>query len=416
MASGDLIAHDQRTPFSLTWPVRVPWHYPFINRKALKALVVVSNPSNLKKFGLKKFDANATVAGLRQALGDVETDVLALDVEDKDGEPNLKAIKKFLKNGQYTLLHLVAHGRLRDGETDLFLVKENGEADPIKGAEFIGELSKLEELPHVIFLATCESAAPEAGLGNLAQRMTEQLGTPAILAMTDKVSIDTATDLAETFYQDLAEHGEADRALVQSLTSVDQKSELTVPVLYSQLEGSLFEQEEPEMIKAGVPMQRPTRAENFTGREEDLAWLMEALQPGRAVTVWASGGMGKTALSAEALWRLAPGDEPPERFPDGFVFYSFYGRPETAGALEHIVRSFDEEAQDVSEDAARRILAGKRALLVLDGAEEAADLRAVLRLRDSNGALITTRKREDAPDHRWRWELKPLPGGRRWSY
>ena len=63
--------------------------------------------------------------------------------------------------------------------------------------------------------------------------------------------------------------------------------------------------------------------------------------------------------------------------------------PDTALALEHIVRSFDESAQDVSEDAARRTLAGKRALLVLDGAEEAAGLSAILRLCDSNGVLIT---------------------------
>ena len=48
-------------------------------------------------------------------------------------------------------------------------------------------------------------------------------------------------------------------------------------------------------------------------------------------------------------------------------------------------------------------------MLVLDGAEEAQNLNAVLHLSDSNGVLITTRRRQDAPDQRWRRELEPLP-------
>ena len=87
------------------------------------------------------------------------------------------------------------------------------------------------------------------------------------------------------------------------------------------------------------PLHRPRRAAHFTGREEELARLLDALAPGRAVTVHAPGGMGKTALVAELVARCAPGEEPPEAFPDGIVFYSFYGQPEPGpGSGVHCAR------------------------------------------------------------------------------
>jgi hypothetical protein len=54
----------------------------------------------------------------------------------------------------------------------------------------------------------------------------------------------------------------------------------------------------------------------------------------------------------------------------------------------------------------RQALSGKKALLILDGTEEAEDLKAVLALRSTCGVLITSRKTEDALDEPL--ELKPL--------
>ena len=155
-----------------------------------------------------------------------------------------------------------------------------------------------------------------------------------------------------------------------------------------------------------IPFQRPPRAEHFTDRERELAQLLADLQPGRVVTLCGPGGIGKTALAAEAIWKLAPADRRPERFPDGVVFHSFYGRPDAALAFEHIVRSFDETARDTSVGAAYRVLSGKRALLILDGTEEADDLGAVLEVRGGCGVLVTSRSRQDAVAERQ--DVKPL--------
>ncbi|MEW5827965.1 MAG: CHAT domain-containing protein, partial [Chloroflexota bacterium] len=94
-------------------------------------------------------------------------------------------------------------------------------------------------LPQFTFLSTCESADPQAetGLGGLAQRLVRDLGMPAVLAMTDKVSIPTAEALASAFYARLREHGEIDRALGEALGTLQGRYDLTVPALFSRLGG-----------------------------------------------------------------------------------------------------------------------------------------------------------------------------------
>ena len=63
------------------------------------------------------------------------------------------------------------------------------------------------------------------------------------------------------------------------------------------------------------PLQRPRRAEHFVDRTAEQARLLADLKLGRIVTICGPGGMGKTALVAEVLWTLAPGDTLPATFP-----------------------------------------------------------------------------------------------------
>jgi tetratricopeptide (TPR) repeat protein len=159
--------------------------------------------------------------------------------------------------------------------------------------------------------------------------------------------------------------------------------------------------------RPSVPLQRPPRAAHFTGRADELAQLLAQLQPGQVVTLCGPGGVGKTALAAEAIWTLAPGDDPPERFPDGIIFHTFYIQPQAALALEAIARAYGEEPKPSPRDAVSRGLSGRVALLVLDGAENADDLQLVLSVAGRCGVLVTTRRHTDAPAD---WEdIKPLP-------
>src|SRR5215216_6230717 len=72
--------------------------------------------------------------------------------------------------------------------------------------------------------ATCQSGSstterghPEGqAMGGLAQCLVHDLGMPAVLAMTDLVTVSTVRALTASFYRRLLEHGEPDLALVEA--------------------------------------------------------------------------------------------------------------------------------------------------------------------------------------------------------
>ncbi|MCB0163877.1 MAG: tetratricopeptide repeat protein [Anaerolineae bacterium] len=155
------------------------------------------------------------------------------------------------------------------------------------------------------------------------------------------------------------------------------------------------------------PLHKPPQAQHFTDREEELKQLLAGLHPGQVFTLTGPGGIGKSALAAQAVWTLAPDDTPPARFPDGIFFHSFYNQPQTDLALEAIAMAFGEETKPSPETAARRALSGRTALLVFDGAEDAENLRAVQAVVGQCGVLVTSRKHGDAIND-WQ-EIERLP-------
>ncbi len=150
-----------------------------------------------------------------------------------------------------------------------------------------------------------------------------------------------------------------------------------------------------------IPRQLPPLDACFLGRDKELDALLEQLQPGKVAAVCGPGGMGKSALAAQAVHKLEA-----DRFPDGIVFHSFYHQPSTDMALQRIAKAFGIKPEPSLEMDVEDALAGRKALLILDGAEEADDLKAVLALRSTCGVLITSRKRADAQG--FRLDLKPL--------
>ena len=143
---------------------------------------------------------------------------------------------------------------------------------------------------------------------------------------------------------------------------------------------------------------------HFVGRSSELAQLRQHLQPGQIVTLCGPGGVGKTALSRMAL-------NDPEilaRFPDGMIVHPFYQEKLAEQAWGRIARECDLDPRPNARAAATQALAQRRCLLVLDGAEAAADLRAVIQVRGPHcGLLITSQNRS----HTWhkRIDVKPLP-------
>jgi len=240
----DLLALNQRTPFSLYIPSTTDRRFPPIGRRDLRALVLVANPTGSERFKLAPFDVEATVASVGSALGAIPYDVLAT-VADAIGPPTLDELCRQLtdRQKQYTLLHVVCHGKLiAGGETVVYWANADSQVQPVTGTELLERLSQLRGprgLPHFAFLSTCESASPEAegALGGLAQRLVRELGMPAVVAMTERVTMKTAQALADSFYRRLRDSGEVDVALPEATAGLGQRADITVPALFSRLGG-----------------------------------------------------------------------------------------------------------------------------------------------------------------------------------
>ena len=237
---------NQRTPFSLYLPSVTDRRFPPFGRLHLRALIVAASPAGLEQYRLEPFDVAGAVRRVRDALGEIPSDTLAAaDVlTDAVGPPALDALAARITAQPYTLLHMVCHGTYAPGtgETLLFLAGSDNQVEVVTASRLIERLRTIQGargLPHLAFLATCESAAPEAeaALGGLGQRLVRELGMPAVVAMTERVSVQTASALAGGFYDRLREHGEVDRALAEATAGLADRFDMTVPVLFSRLAG-----------------------------------------------------------------------------------------------------------------------------------------------------------------------------------
>ena len=268
----------QETAYSLDLRSAIDLRYPAISRVGLKALVVVADMGSTRPHKLAEFDAAETVAGIRTALGkDILCHILAssgvLQPPNTDGLPTLDEICRWLTQKRFAILHLVCHGEFKQWEepdkdgklvtkSDTFLyLRKSGEVDPMRkddhvarvsGTDFLQRLRQCQALPHLTFLCSCSSAssAAEQGLGGLGQRLVRELAMPAVVAMTEPVPIDLATEISTEFYHYLRQTGEVDRALTKASASQAGRPTVLVPTHFSRLAGRRLFDDNLELTSA----------------------------------------------------------------------------------------------------------------------------------------------------------------------
>jgi DNA-binding SARP family transcriptional activator len=153
-----------------------------------------------------------------------------------------------------------------------------------------------------------------------------------------------------------------------------------------------------------VPAQLPPDTSDFTGRAMELARLRERLGSATGVGAAAAvvisaidgkAGIGKSALAVHLAHELAP------RFPDGVLYVNLRGaEPQRLVPLEvlaQFLRALGLDSERIPADldeatgAYRSLLAGRRILVVLDNAADAAQVRPLLPAAVGCGALVTSR-------------------------
>ncbi|WP_308315935.1 BTAD domain-containing putative transcriptional regulator [Streptomyces sp. CC228A] len=150
------------------------------------------------------------------------------------------------------------------------------------------------------------------------------------------------------------------------------------------------------------PAQLPATVPDFTGRAAFVRELGELLATAEgsvmAVSALAGiGGVGKTTLAVHVAHRARP------RFPDGQLYADLMGAGPRAAEPETVLGSFlralgtpDERIPETLEERAalyRSTLAGRRVLVLLDNARDAAQVRPLLPGTEGCAALVTSRIR-----------------------
>ncbi|MHA6762888.1 AfsR/SARP family transcriptional regulator [Streptacidiphilus sp. PAMC 29251] len=151
------------------------------------------------------------------------------------------------------------------------------------------------------------------------------------------------------------------------------------------------------------PSQLPSDLPDFIGREETVAYLLQALtaaRQGSAVGVHALsglGGVGKTTLAVHVAHQAR------EAFPDGQLYADLNGTQpvpaDPADVLAQFLSSLGVAPEQLPEQLEQRsallrsLLADRSVLMVLDNARDAAQVRPLLPGTSGNAVLVTSRTR-----------------------
>ncbi len=144
--------------------------------------------------------------------------------------------------------------------------------------------------------------------------------------------------------------------------------------------------------------QLPSVVADFTGREDEFRRMVERLcgEGGRVglSALRGMGGVGKTSLAVKVAREVE------DRFPDARLFLDLQGMSEqpmtAAEAMARLIRDFSPEAKLPDGEAEllpiyRSVLAGKRALILLDNARDEIQVKNLVTAPPPVGFIITSR-------------------------
>jgi HEAT repeat protein len=257
------------TPFSRYTGLEIAAPAP-IGVRPIRMLIAVANPADLINQGMAPIDVDHEIDALTSALNGLQrTGQLHVTLLPgktslsagirarleqagyvvRDGPTTLDTLMRELASAPgYHILHFLGHGafsRARE-TTVLFFEDAGGFSDKRRDTEMMTHLSAINPLPHLIFLASCDSAKRDPQNANPYVGLAPQLvqaGIPAIIAMQDTIAPLIARELSQDFYRHLLEYGSVDGALnhARLLLLENDPQGWATPALFMRLEdGQLF--------------------------------------------------------------------------------------------------------------------------------------------------------------------------------
>jgi hypothetical protein len=213
-------------------------------RDRLSALVVISNPHGLDNQRVGGRDLGQIDVGkewLRAEASLKSISVEKLFAPERATLDNL--ISKLRERFEgFDILYLICHGAIVDKEPWLWLEDKNGDIERVTGQRLADQLRQLADPPRLVVLASCQSngRSGEASTGDqgelaaVAPKLAEA-GVPAVIAMQSDIRVETASTFCSTFFKELLEDSQIDRAFTVARSAVSGSPDWWVPVLITRL-------------------------------------------------------------------------------------------------------------------------------------------------------------------------------------
>jgi CHAT domain/SIR2-like domain len=213
-----------------------------VNDADLKALAVIAAPSDLDRFELP----GRTIADVKR---EEEVPIAAAALKkyaprflSDPGTATIGRIMEELEKG-VDVFYLLAHGGLMVGDVPFLLLEaEDGTAEPVDARRLEEVFRDLRRPPALVFLNSCRSAgsgpsarSDDAGLLAALGPRLARAGVPAVVAMQDNVTMQTARAFAQSFFDEFAEGGVVDAAVAMARSHIRERADWWVPVLFSRL-------------------------------------------------------------------------------------------------------------------------------------------------------------------------------------
>jgi hypothetical protein len=202
-------------------------------QKDLRALVIISNPTNLADLdGFAPIDAASELERAKNALSHLAVTTLA-----PNEYATLNTLAEKLRD-DIDILYLVAHGAVSEGEPRIFLQDDTGALNDVKSEDLVARISELQDAPRLVVLASCQSAnlsATDNGvLAALGPRLAAA-GVAAVIAMQGNVTMQTVAQFMPVFFKELQRDGQIDRAMAAARAAVRDNADAWMPVLFLRL-------------------------------------------------------------------------------------------------------------------------------------------------------------------------------------
>lgn len=222
---------------------------PFpVTQRPLKILAIIASPHNLETYSLAPIPLEERTALHKTFERYTEHTVTYLE-SSTSCPPTIRRLDQHLAEG-YHIVHFLCHGALSQGGATLYLEDEAGAVQWVSADDLITAM-KVQRPPVLCFFAACETArvSRHDAFIPLGPELLRGSRVQAVIAMADRVGVETARQFTDQFYAALLYCEAIDQAAREARFLVRDQWDWGVPVLFSRVSNNRLLFANPDRIR-----------------------------------------------------------------------------------------------------------------------------------------------------------------------